>query len=116
MFNINDTKISEKKELANLFASSFSAGGPKNIASHFGSNLSLSCTLSNYRENSIYVGQVTITELREVIDKLRNKKSMASHCNIKANILPPLVNLINKSVENGCVPHVLKLAIVWPVY
>ena len=119
---VNDRIINDITELATVFAHHFSDTAPKIIEEHFGSNLSLPCTLNENHVNSIYFNPITVEEVHNFIVQLKNKNSTGYDGlttkivkNIENNILEPFVYLLNKSIEAGIFPNCLKLATVIPL-
>lgn len=121
--NIQNNLISEGNRVANSFALHFSTIAPNQISENFGYNLSLPCTLPEYRINSIYFYPVTESELINAIKALKNKKSSGLDGltaqiikSISDNIISPLLYLINLSFSNGEFPDIFKIALVIPVH
>lgn len=123
VLNYNNNIITNESEVVSIFGSFFSTAASDKIYDHFGCNLSLPCTLSGYNPQSIYFAPVSLEEVNDVIDSLKNKNSagfdgLTSNIikNIKDSILVHFVYLINKSVIHGQFPNILKLASVIPIF
>ncbi len=72
---------------------------------------------------SLFLTPTDQNEVDLIITSMKNKKSsghdnISSHLlnMIKLNVTKPIAIIINKSIENGCVPDSLKLAKVVPIY
>ena len=122
LYDNKNEKISDNLNIVNIFANHFSTDIQNKMEHHFGSNLSLPCTVSPYREHSIYFAPITLEEINEAIINLKNKPSTgfdgitANMLKIvKDNILHQLVYLFNLSINQGCFPDTLKLAKVVPI-
>lgn len=123
VLNYNREQITDKQKIVNIFAQHFAVDASNKISEHFGSNLSLPCTTTTYREHTIFFAPITETEINEVITNLKNKKSISFDGltatilkNINENIINQLVYLFNMSISQGHFPNILKEAIVIPVY
>lgn len=119
----NGEHISDKSSMANAFASHFSAIAKNKLEQHFGLNMSLPCTTSACREQSMFFESITSDEVNKAIDKLNNKKSvgfdsLTSHLlkTIKCSIVDYLTYIFNLSIIHGHFPNILKQSIVVPLY
>lgn len=119
----NNELISDNNILTNKFANHFSTNIQQKINICFGSNLSLPCTTSIYRENEIFFPPITNEEVNETIIHLKNKKSVGFDNltadllkTIREDVVDQLTYLFNISIEQGHFPNTLKLAIVIPVH
>lgn len=119
----NNNEITDSKEIADLFVDHFSTLAEKKLATHFGANLVLPCSLANNVENSIFFEPVTVSEIKNIISSLKNTKSSGidelttqALKHITDNIIKQLVYLFNLSLEVGLFPDILKMASVLPLY
>lgn len=119
---VDNIVISDTEEVARAFGYHFSNVAPNKIKAHFGSNLSLPCTVTESNVKSMYFDTVTVEEVHSIILQLKNKSSSGHDGltakiikNIKNNILEPFVYLINKSIVTGEFPDSLKIATVIPL-
>ena len=87
VLNYNDNIVTNNSEIVNIFGSYFSTAASDKIYDHFGYNLSLPCTVSEYNPQSFYFAPVTLEEVNDVIiDALKNKNS-AGYDGLTSNIL-----------------------------
>ena len=119
----NGELINDKISITNTFANHFSVIAKNKLEQHFGLNMSLSCTTSPYREQSMFFGPITNDEVNKAIDKLKNKKTvgfdnLTAHLlkTIKGSIVDYLTYIFNLSIIYGHFPDILKQSIVVPLY
>lgn len=117
--------LEDAGDVANAFADYFSNVAMKALTHHFGSNLSLPCTVSQVKQISYEYpcNPITQEELIEVIKSTKNKKtlgldelSLATILNILELIITPFVYLMNQSLSQGCFPEVFKTALIIPLH
>ena len=120
----NDTNISDRKEIADIFCDYFSTAIHGKLNSHFNGKLSLKCTtLKNIPKTSMTFSPVTTYDVKLVIMNLPNKNStgldeipikLVKEC---SNELAPLLSdIINISVLLGIFPNCLKKAALIPIF
>lgn len=120
---VNDKVIKDSDKIANTFANFFSTISNIKLFEHFGENLSLPCTTMDNQPQTLFVRYIDEYTVKNEIKKLNNKKS-AGLDEITTKLLKlisdiisaPLVYLINKSLESGIFPDILKVACVIPLY
>ncbi|CAH1965361.1 unnamed protein product [Acanthoscelides obtectus] len=95
----------------------FSTSVPNTISMSFGQNLFLLCTHS-----TIFISPVTPQEIKTLMTNSSNKHSsgfddlsLDTLGTVKSLIVDHLAFLFTKSIELGCYPDVIKLAIVVPM-
>ncbi len=123
-FMLNDTKLSEPRDIANAFCDYFTNVGP---------NLSEKIPVSKKRfdqymtvnppHHSMFLSPTDAMEIHSIIGKLKPKKSTGSD-NISSwlikklhNVISePLAMIINISLGEGIFPDKLKIAKIIPIY
>jgi hypothetical protein len=128
-FIINNTRVTERRVIANAFNSYFtSIASRMNTHTHtdiIGNVLianipSFSQFLPTTNPNSIFLRDCSLTEIEEIVSKLQNGKSSDIPVSIvkKTSLIisPFLETLFNESMKNGIFPSELKLAKVTPIY
>nr|CAH7734263.1 unnamed protein product [Callosobruchus chinensis] len=119
---VNDLIISERKEISNKFAESFVSSVPDAVNKIFSYNLSLQCTTCSMRNETIFITPAINGSVRDVLREMKKNSAgfdgltLRILSEVEENIIPVLVHLINKSIEYGIFPDILKLAIVIPVH
>lgn len=119
----NNIIIDNPSEVGNKFGKYFSTIAQIKLDDHFGNNISNQCTACEININSMFFIPVDATEIESIITNLPNKKS-CGYDGVSVRILKyvssaivnPLVLLINKSVESGVFPSLLKLAKIIPIF
>lgn len=122
-FKIDGTLTDNKLIISNEFCNFFSNIG-KNLAQQIPtSQFSFSKFLKNSTESSIFFTPTDYEEISKIILKLKPQKSSGidgiSNILIKKisnSIISPLCIAINKSLQSGQVPNILKTAKVIPIY
>lgn len=121
IMNKEGTIIEEKEVVASCFNKTFAEVG-KTLASKIKRNV-------NYQENrrilqnSFFLMPTDASEVKLVIEQLKNKKSTGND-GIQAEVIKfvadtiivPLVRIINKIFETGYFPSALKTSIVIPIF
>ena len=121
---INDSKVTDKKIIAEEFNKFF-----VNIGPQLSSNI-ISSDIGSFKDYLLYPSRhtfefnpVSVEEVSKVIDKLHSKPSagfdrMSTTLlkKIKPNILQPVTLIINQILTNGIFPDKLKIARVKPLY
>ena len=120
---VNDKVIKDSDKIANTFANYFSTISNIKLFEYYGENLSLPCTIMGNQPQTLFVRYIDEYTVKNAINKLNNKKSAGLDeittkvlKVIKDIISSPLVYLINKSLESGIFPDILKIACVIPLY
>ena len=121
-FSINNSNVTDKKDISNSFNDYFVSIGPelsKNIPVY---NISPTSYIRNNNVSSMYLEAVSNNEVKDIILNLNN--ASPGWDNISAKIvkqtyqsfLEPLTFILNLSLKSGIVPDDLKLAKVLPLY
>ena len=120
----NDTNISDRKEIADIFCDYFSTVIHGKLNSHFNGKLSTKCTtLKNIPKTSMTFSPVTTYDVKLVIRNLPNKNStgldeipikLVKECSNE--LAPILADIINISVLLGTFPNCLKEAALIPIF
>lgn len=117
---LDSRNITEPKDIAATFNNYFLGVGDSNTVNH--KILSAADSVTRINE-SIFLFPTDDYEIRKIIDKLNNKKSVGYDQlptnvikAIKMEIAPVLSFLINMSFTQGVFPNILKLTIVKPVH
>jgi hypothetical protein len=122
----NDELISNPQDIANHFCDYFTNVGPglaAKIPQHI-NRYSHYLTKSQSRNpKTLFLGPTDPQEIFKIIMSLKPKKS-CGHDNISANFLQkiamnvakPISILVNKSLIDGIVPDILKIAKIVPIY
>ena len=120
---INNEKTNDPDKIANGFGDYFS-----NIGIKLAQNIPVSKhTYDNYLRNaninSLYLNPTNPQEILRIIANLKNKHSSGPDCismylikKLGASLVTPLNILINKSIEEGCMPNAMKIAKIQPIY
>lgn len=115
--------ISDSAEIAINFANYFSTISKIKLVEHFGENLSLPCTTVDNQPQTLFVCYIDEYTIKSEIAKLKNKNSTGfDEISIKLlkrisdTISKPLEYLVNKSLESGTFPDILKTACIIPLY
>ena len=125
-FKVNDTDITDPQKIAQQFCHFFTNIGPKyandippsiNTSDHY---LKLN---SHPNINTIFLAPTDPDEISKILKTMKSKTS-SGHDNINSKLLKavescivkPISTLINKSIETGIVPDIMKLAKVIPIY
>jgi potassium voltage-gated channel Eag-related subfamily H protein 8 len=123
-FYLEDTIISNPKDIANAFNNYFINIGPQlatNIVQP--DNIAFSDYLITPTDHIFDFQRVTTTEVMKVIDNLKNKTSsgldnisnkLLKH--VKMEISEPLTLIINQSLSKGTFPVLLKISKVLPLH
>ena len=124
--DVNGTKITEKNQIANEFASFFSSIGVeyvKKINQSPGFDLSYYLDKMSANNNSIFLHVVTNTEVENIIKNLKPKGSSGYDGisnkllkEIYVPIIKPLCEIFNKSLTEECFPERMKSADVVPLH
>ena len=120
---INDTRITDKQEIANQFNTFFG---------NLGTNLtpSIPTTIRNFREflppridDSIFIGPLSLQKTFELITSIKPKDSqdyygisMKLICRTAGPITAPLQHIYNLSINRGIFPDLMKISKVVLVY
>lgn len=119
--NVDGSKITDKKMIADIFCEYFSKIGEK-LATQIKHHEPLHC-LNRELGNSIYLEDTNEEEIARTIQSLKNKKSCGidkiSTETIKTlsiYITRPLTYIVNLSFATGKYPTAFKTAIIKPVY
>ena len=122
-FKINDTDVTNPKQIADDFCSFFTNIGSKYANDIPKSKFEYSKFLKNKSKDSMFIVPTDATEIVKIIDSMKNKNSSGHDCitsslikDCKYAIAQPLSILMNKSLESGIVPNTLKLAKVVPIH
>ncbi|VEN45873.1 unnamed protein product [Callosobruchus maculatus] len=120
--NLNGTIIEDETVIANAFANFFSTAVSKQAEACFGQNLTLPCTTCVRNPESLFMYPSTV---QDILCLIRNGKSKYSSGfdGLSLNVLAEIQDIIadhisfifNKSIEEGCYPDIMKLAVVVPV-
>lgn len=116
--------VTDPEVITNTFAEYFSSVANLSVQQHFGENLSLPCTTTKLQSNtSLFVAHIDAADVKREINLLKNKRSTGVDeisvkllKSISDFICEPLAYLINRSLNSGIFPDVLKLACVIPLY
>jgi hypothetical protein len=123
-FYLEDTIVSNPKDIANAFNNYFINIGPQlatNIVQP--DNIAFSDYLITPTDHTFDFQRVTTTEVMKVIDNLKNKTSsgldnisnkLLKH--VKMEISEPLTLIINQSLSKGTFPVLLKISKVLPLH
>ena len=119
---VNDKIVTNQVEITNEFNHFFSNIG-KNLADRIKSENNPELFLRNPIANSIFLNEVTITELQNEINDLNAKKS-CGHDDLSAKFIKiisplltvPLCKVINQALATGVYPDLLKIAKVIPIH
>ena len=124
ILQINNTKVSDKKEIANGFNKFFTEIGPtlsKNIKCDSNN------TFSSYlKEHILFSFDFKTVKEKDILDTLKilKPKSSTGHDNISTKLLkqtgpiisPTLALIVNQSLCTGIFPDKLKIAKVIPLF
>lgn len=120
----NELEIANSLDIANKFGSYFSTAVPDMLTTHFGNDISDTCTIAkNSCSRSMFFTPVTAQEIQDIIQTLPNKKStgydhipvtLIKECSIELS--QPLADMINHSVLTGEFPSPLKIACLVPIF
>ena len=115
-------EITNPRDIANLFNQSFVEIGPK-LANQIPPVDLNPCASIPIQQQSMFTACVKENEIRQIIAKLKNKKStgfdnIPSHLLKETDVIiaPFLVALVNKTLTTGIFPNSLKTARVVPVF
>ena len=122
-FQVNDSTISDPKLIANEFCNYFTNIGPEFASAIPTAQKPYNSYLKNKITKSIFLAPTDPNEILSIINSLKGKKS-CGHDNISTSFLKdiskqicsPISILINKSLEVGIVPDIMKMAKVIPIY
>ena len=117
---VNNSIISDKREIANAFNNYFTSIG-STLASSMTSNTN-PMSYINIVELTLYMANVSNNDVRSVIHGLKNSSSnwnglsayIGKQC--VGGFIAPLTHIINMSITQGVFPDELKLARVVSVY
>lgn len=119
----NDHLEDDASEIANEFGKYFSTVSETKLQEHFGKNISNKCTTSANQNQTMFFAPVDEVEIKDILTTLANKKSCGPDevslkvlKSVRDVISEPLAILVNKSIECGKFPSILKLAIIVPIY
>ena len=122
-FKIDGSSVTEDKDIANSFNSYFSS-----LAENMNKSIDIRANvhnnfaefLPNIEKSSLFLEDVTVNEILEIINDLSNDKAsdipvvVIKHCN--AVISPVLAKIFNMRIKDGFFPDSLKIGKVTPVY
>ena len=122
-FQLNNASISDPNQIANEFCKFFTNIGPEYASAIPTAQKPYDQHLKNRIPNSIFFAPTDPYEILNIITTLKNKKS-CGHDNISTSFLKdigkqvcnPISILVNKSLELGLVPDIMKCAKVIPIY
>lgn len=110
-------------ECCNHFSNYFSSAVQEKLIAAYGSSLSDMCTVGISLSSSLYFSPVTHVEVSNAIRDLRTVRSVgwddvSVECIkfVEDTLCKPLAIILNRSVELGSFPNVLKVAKVTPVF
>lgn len=119
---INNETITDTSKIVDHFGECFSNIIEDKLSDHFDGVLSKTCTYTEHTAHSFFCTPVTENDVQKVIAALPNKKStgydevsvdLVKKC---SNILSgPIAYIINKSIQLGQFPQLLKLALLIPI-
>ena len=122
-FRNNGETITDPNTIANNFCDYYSNIGETLASKIPFAHKHFSQYLSNSNERSIFINPTHPEEIENIIRNMKPKKSQGKDNinsvfikKIKESICRPLTLLMNKSIDNGVVPQVLKLAKVLPIF
>jgi hypothetical protein len=122
-FNINNTNVTDKTEIAEAFNNYFSKIGETTSQSVPKSKKNYVDFLKNPLTNSMFLEPIDTSHVIEAANKLKPKFS-TGHDDISTKLLKetihiiksPITHIINKSFNTGIFPEKLKIAKVIPIY
>jgi len=122
-FKINDINISNHDQIAEEFFDFFTKVGPQYAREIPRSKYHPMHYMQNRNQTNMFMAPTDVHEITKIIDSLKNKSSSGHDKltssfikQIKNEIAKPIEILVNKSLESGVVPDLLKLAKVIPIY
>jgi hypothetical protein len=122
-FKFNNTRTSDSSQIANEFCKYFTNVGKEYASAIPNAKNPYHTYLNDRLSKSIFFAPTDPDEIFRIITALKNKKS-TGHDNISSFFLKvinqqvsvPISILVNKSLELGLVPDVMKIAKVIPIY
>jgi hypothetical protein len=124
-FNVGNNITTEPKTIANKFCQYFSEIGMKFASKIPPPNKPFHVHMKkiNNDHHSLFMSPSGSTEISKIITSLKPKNS-SGYDNISCKLLrnlnqaicKPISLIVNKSLENGCVPTNMKLAKIIPIY
>ena len=123
-FTIDGQRVTNPKSIANSFCRYFTGVGEQLAANIAPPDKTFDKYLTTeHHDQNIFLSPTDPVEVDRIITSLKSKRSaghdgMSTHFLklIKNNLLIPMTAIINKSIETGIFPEVLKLAKVVPIY
>ncbi len=122
-FLINNVTVTDKQQIADMFNNFFSNIGRQTNHNVPKSKKSFSSYLPNPIPNSIFLETVSPPDVLKAACKLKPKSSFG-HDNISSkllkdtiiNVIEPFTHIINRSIDTGIVPKLMKIAKVIPIH
>ena len=123
IFRYNDTTLSDPGHIANEFCKYFTNIGPEFASAIPEAHKPYDFYLNNRITKSIFLSPTDPDEIQKILMSLKPQKS-CGHDDISSSFIRdinthvsiPIRILVNKSLENGHVPDIMKIAKVIPVF
>ena len=122
-FNINGTLTNDRIIISNSFCDFFSNVGPNLAKKIPAANQAFNTFLHGNYDDTIFLSPTDPEEVQKILSNIRPKKSCGIDgiSNDMLKNLAPVIKLpisiaINKSLETGKVPTILKIAKIVPIY
>jgi len=123
IFNVDSQTITDHEQIANEFNNFFTNIGMKYANEIPDPIYPHTHYMQNRRQVNMFMAPTDRHEIIKCIDSMKHKHSSGHDIitssllkDIKCDIASPLTILINKSLQTGTVPNLLKLAKVIPIY